>query len=215
MKRVFILIIMAVAVSPVFAQKKSAGKMPDEQIKVKRQYDDKGNLIGYDSTCVRSWSLADTTMTPADIGKMQKEMKNLFGDDFNRFFSDSTKMGTDPYRDMHEKFFKHFQEMPRARGPFEGDSIHAGIPQIPDSAFDFSHLKEMQEKMMMYFGDFFHNNDSIQENSFPDDGDFFFSPKDFEQLRKEFEEHLNGIKGAETQPMNGTIDEKEKPAVLI
>ncbi len=214
MKKIFILIIISVAVIPVFAQKKSDSKTPDEQIKVKRQYDDKGNLIGYDSTYVKSWSSADTTMTQADIEKMQKEMEKFFGDHFGQFFSDSTKTGTGPFGDMHEKFFKHFQEIPHAWGPFDSDSIHSGIPQMPDSTLDFSRLKEMQEEMMKYFGEFFHDNDTIQGNSLPDD-DFFFGPQDFEQLRKEFEEHFKGTGGAETQPMNGTTDEKEKPAVLI
>jgi hypothetical protein len=188
--------VMLLAGSMVFAQKKpDSKKQPDEQIKVNKEYDENGNLIGYDSTYVRSWS-SDTTLNRTDLDAIRKEMESMMkGGGFGFFFGDSVDFAHDPFRDLHKDFFERF---------------HGGIP---DSAFNwndttnmqfpFSGFDQMHEQMMKQFGQFF-QGDSIR-NNWDQNFNFFFDQDEFKDLKKEFEEHFNQNKDNHIQKMGITI----------
>ncbi len=76
MKKLILFMVVLFAGILVFAQEKPKSKGPDQQISVNKQYDEKGNLIQYDSSIVRSWS-SDTTLNMADMDALHKEMENF------------------------------------------------------------------------------------------------------------------------------------------
>jgi len=143
MKRTVLFMVMLLPVSLLFAQKQSPSghKNPDEQIKVKKQYDEQGNLIGYDSTYIRSWS-SDTTMTSIDPDDMRREMEHFFRDDFRKFFSDSTAFGDD----LQEKFLQQFQNF-RDQFDQDNDSTQTAMPGMPS----FSDFDKLRDEMMQHF----------------------------------------------------------------
>ncbi len=155
MKKLILFMVVLFAGILVFAQEKPKSKGPDQQISVNKEYDEKGNLIQYDSSIVRSWS-SDTTLNMADMDALRKEMESFMkGGGFGNFFGDSTDLANDPFRDLHQDFFEHFKG------------------NIPDSSFNwsdtsgvqmpglrFSDFEKMREQMMQQFSQFF-QNDSI------------------------------------------------------
>lgn len=174
MKKIVLFMVMLFAGSMVFAQQKPDGRKPDEQIKVNKEYDEHGHLIGYDSTYVRSWS-SDTTMNPADMDAIRKEMESrlMGGGDFGSFFNDSADRWSDPFPDLREQFFeKGF-----------ADSVFGRIDttgrQVPDFHMPFIDFDRMQKEMMKQFGQFF-PNDSVQPGT--PDFNFFFDPEEFDRL---------------------------------
>ena len=77
---------------------------PKKDIKVNREYDEKGNLIRFDSVYSYSWS-GDTTMQNSVL---PKDLQNLLGDQFN-ILPDSTFFGDSLFKDFDPLF-----------GPFNG-----------------------------------------------------------------------------------------------
>jgi hypothetical protein len=75
------LFISLLAQNPVKKQ-----NQPQENSKVTKEYDEKGNLIKFDSLYTYSWSDGDTTLMKSFS---PKDFSEMFGDDFG-FFSDST-----------------------------------------------------------------------------------------------------------------------------
>lgn len=87
----------------LMAQKpKSDQAAPKEDIKVNREYDEKGNLIKFDSVYSYSWS-GDTTLTKA----FPKDFPNLFGDHLGSF-PDSAFFENFFSNDLDRSFFKPF-----------------------------------------------------------------------------------------------------------
>lgn len=109
MKRFILLSILGAGIIGIcLAQSKDLKKnSPKEDIKVNKKYDEKGNLIQYDSTYTYNWS-SDTTfmnkMSPEDI-------KNFFGD-HSKFFNDNSLMGNSFFEDFDQMFSSHFGMMP-------------------------------------------------------------------------------------------------------
>jgi len=76
---------------------------PKEEVKVNREYDEKGNLIKFDSLHSYSWS-GDTTLLKSFS---PKDFKDQLDDQFN-FFSDSTFMGNSFFDDFDNLFAQPF-----------------------------------------------------------------------------------------------------------
>lgn len=86
-------IITLVAQNPKSDKTQKPKNSPKEDIKVNREYDEKGNLIKFDSTYSYSFS-SDTTLKDLNF----KDFPDPFGMNFN-FFNDST---------FNQSFFKDF-----------------------------------------------------------------------------------------------------------
>jgi len=76
---------------------------PKEDVKVNREYDDKGNLIKFDSLHSYSWS-SDTTLLKSFS---PKDFTDQLDDQFN-FFSDSTFQGNSFFKDFDNLFAQPF-----------------------------------------------------------------------------------------------------------
>jgi hypothetical protein len=78
--------------------------LPKENSKVTKEYDEKGNLIKFDSLYTYSWSGGDTTLLKSFS---PKDFPNMFGEDFG-FFSDSTSKGNSFFDDFDQLFAQPF-----------------------------------------------------------------------------------------------------------
>lgn len=81
-------------------------KLPKENSKVTREYDENGNLTKYDSVYTYSWS-GDTTMLKSFS---PKDFPKLFGDSFG-FFSDSIFKGHLFFDDFDQLFAQPFNRI--------------------------------------------------------------------------------------------------------
>ena len=207
MKKTVLFMFMLLSASLLFAQKQSPSehKNPDEQIKVKKQYDEQGNLIGYDSTYVRSWS-SDTTMTSIDPDDMRRKMEQFFSNDFGKFFSDSAAFGDDPFGgDMPEKFLQQFQDF---REFDQGnDSTQPVMPGMPSS----SDLDKLRNEMMRHFGESL-PEDTVKIEGAPDA--IHIQPGTSDQLKEKPEKPSEQDQIIIPQQMK-TPDKRNKPAVFI
>ncbi len=192
---VFLVAAWLVAIS-VGAQTTGKNKnQPHEEVKVNKQYDEQGNLVGYDSTYVYSWS-SDSTLQafPPQGGWM-----NFPGGGSFSFGNDSLAFknpffGNDFFGKDMDDFFSQFFSVPI-------DSLHSGrqfFSFSPDSLMQFpaDSLHRFSFGNHSFFGDF--------ESMMPDSADWFAFPpqnmvapndsvwkqhqKMFEQQRKEMEE---------------------------
>ncbi len=93
------LIISLLAQNPVKKQ-----NQPQENSKVTKEYDDKGNLIKFDSLYSYSWSGGDTTMLKSFS---PKDFPDMFGTDFG-FFADSTFKDHSFFDDFDQLFAQPF-----------------------------------------------------------------------------------------------------------
>jgi hypothetical protein len=117
----------------------SQNNIPDTKFNVHRQYDDKGNLIEYDSTSVSTWNsdssqkninpmIGSWNLNPynqsSDSNSIENQIKNLFGFEFNDndFFSSS-------FPNIEDFFSK------RNKDNFPVDSNSIVSPLQPDTLF--------------------------------------------------------------------------------
>lgn len=199
MKKLVLFMVMLFGGTVLFAQEKSKSKEPDQKISVNKEFDEKGNLIRYDSSIVRSWS-ADTTMSIADMESIHREMgKFMKGDNFSYFFGDSVDFANDAFREFHKDFFDRWQDIPDSA--FNRNDT-TGM-QIPDMQFPFADFDKMQEEMMKQFGQFFQSDSIKPEN---ENFNFFFDPDEFDNLKKEFEKYFNQYKELHLRKMSASDD---------
>ena len=160
MKRFAVLSLMTMClILNLLAQKPEKKSIsPKENSTVKKEYDEKGNLIQFDSTYTYSWS-NDTTMlnsmSPEDISKM-------FSDHFG-FKPDSSTLGNSFFKGFSQFFDKQFDD--------KNDSLliqKFGKKQFHEFRFD-------GDSLAMNFPDFdqfFFNFGKSQHDSISPDGEF-------------------------------------------
>jgi hypothetical protein len=120
--------------------------LPKENSKVTKEYDEKGNLIKFDSLYTYSWSGGDTTLLKSFT---PKDFPDMFGEDFG-FFADSTFKGHSFFNDFDQLFaqpfngvrdsmqMKRFEQFHDFRNfDFPKDSIAFNF-KMPDNFFDES-----------------------------------------------------------------------------
>lgn len=203
MKKIVLFLVAVFAGILAFSQEKPKSKGPDQQVSVNKQFDEKGNLIRYDSSIVRSWS-SDTTLNKAGLDALRKEMNSFMnGGGFGYFFGDSADMADDPFRDLHSDFFEHFKGGVPDSAFNRIDTAGMQLPGLPFSDFD-----QMRKQMMEQFGRFF-QSDSINPGS--QNFDFFFDQDELENLQKEFEDQFNQRKDSTIHKMGAfKADKSEK-----
>lgn len=148
-----ILTALIFTVVQVFAQDVKKEKDPDEQIIVNKNYDDKGNLIQYDSTYIHQWS-SDST--------------------FQFLFPDNDFFAGNGFPDLNE-FFNQFMGDSAIRNfgfsPFNNDDFFSFQHEFTDSMFS-KNLPFAIDSTFQYF-----NSDSLGNfphgNTFPDIHEFY------------------------------------------
>lgn len=140
MKRLLIiLVIFFVAFAQASSQDKSKKENPDEQTIVNKEYDENGNLIGYDSTYVHQWSSDSSFQSPflgGDIfaGKDFPDINEFF----EGFFGDSAMHN---FSFPNDDQFPHFdnEELLKLFGHSFPDSLFNNKFSLDnDSSFNFN-----------------------------------------------------------------------------
>ena len=150
--------------------------LPQENSKVTKEYDEKGNLIKFDSLYTYSWSGGDTTMLKSFS---PKNFPNMFGEDFglfqdstfngHSFFDEFDQLFAQPFNGVRDSMLtKRFEQFHDFRNfDFPNDSVTFNF-KMPDIFFDESgkdkkdsissksshsslglHPKSMEEMMQM------------------------------------------------------------------
>jgi hypothetical protein len=106
MKRFVIILSISIGLTiNILAQNKTKKQnLPQENSKVTKEYDEKGNLIKFDSLYTYSWSGGDTTLLKSFS---PKDFPDMFGEDFG-FFPDSSFKGHSFFDDFDQLFAQPF-----------------------------------------------------------------------------------------------------------
>jgi len=130
-KILLFLFVITIFRNNIYAQNQKSS-LPDEHINVNKEFDEKGNVIKYDSTYSWSWSSDGSQSINDSIAAKFPQIlnnKSFFDNSFNNqfnFFNDTTFFGNDPLFGNFEKqihdMMKHQQQM--------FDEIYK---QLPDS----------------------------------------------------------------------------------
>lgn len=175
MKRTFLLLALVFAIGTAQAQNTNKANNPNERSNVTKEYDEQGNLIRYDSTYVKSWSSGDSTLNPADLEAIQKQMEQVFS---GSFFGGPASGGSLFEDGFGGGFFSQFGFQP-------GDSTQLDMPGFQNS---FPGFEEMHQRMMSQFRNFFQTdsipfgNDSVFQQFH-----FFGTPEELEKMQQELE----------------------------
>jgi len=152
MKRFMVILLVCLGLFiSLFAQNPvKKQNQPQENSKVTKEYDEKGNLTKFDSLYTYSWSGGDTTMMKSFF---PKDFPNMFGNDFG-FFPDSTFKGHSFFDDFDQLFAqpsngvrdsmltKRFEQFHDYRNfDFPNDSIALNF-NMPDHFFDENGIDE-------------------------------------------------------------------------
>lgn len=131
-------------------------KLPKEDIKVNKEYDEQGNLIRFDSIYTYNWS-SDTTL----INSLNpKDFNQFFGDHFS-FFNDSSFIGKSFLEDFDQLF----------SGPFTTKRDSAlmekfGLNQFHSFRFNNDSTALSKRDFDEFFGQMMpHKSDSIQSKA--------------------------------------------------
>ncbi len=164
----FLLLLIFAVAQELMAQQQNEPKMPDEQIIVNKKFNEKGDLIGYDSTAIYTWK-TDTTFSfgfPDDSLLQQWDFPGI--EQFMNHFRSDSIFGNLP-----------FQKQPFTFGfrlsPFDGQFKEPGRSTFPDSLFD----AEFPFRFDSLFFNF--NLDSAQ----------IFNPEFSQKFMKDFKERMS------------------------
>jgi hypothetical protein len=150
--------------------------LPKEDSKVTREYDEKGNLIKFDSLYTYSWSGGDTTLLKSFS---PKDFPDMFGEDFgfspdstfknHSFFDDFDQLFAQPFNGTRDSVFtrrfNQFHNFKNFNSPNDSIALNFNIPDgffdqkskgkkdsissnSPDKSFGL-HPKSMEEMMQM------------------------------------------------------------------
>lgn len=188
-----LLIVFALFLTNALGQDQKEITDPDEQIIVKKEYDENGNLIAYDSTYIHQWS-SDTSFNFSFDDKL------IFDDNFpelNDFFEDFINDSTNhnfgfpynfkmsPFHD--EDFIKHFMF------PFSDSTFIKDFNLPVDSLHNFNgeslfpDLKQIQKQLQEQFKNFNFPNQPTQKERNEE------QLKELEKLRKKHQKEIQEL----------------------
>lgn len=183
MKRLLVLLALSFVfqISMIAQNSKTPKNTPKEDIKVNREYDEKGNLIRFDSVYSYSFS-GDTTLQDLKFGGFP----DAFKDHFN-FFSDSS---------FNQSFFKEFNS------PFF-ESLSQNQDSMMNKFHQFHNFNQKNDSTGKYFWDledFFKQfqdlkNDSSSTHRFMKEFNFSSESMDkmMQQQMQEMEKRLQEV----------------------
>lgn len=198
MKRTIILLALSVVfLVTIVAQNPKSNKTqnaqqdknkPKEDIRVNREYDEKGNLIKFDSVYSYSYS-SDSTLKDFDFKNFSdpfgmnmkffndSAFNQFFMKDFDSFFSDSFMQNRDSMisklNKMHNLHFKNdslahnqmdMDEFFQQFQQFQGDSSSTMQPFFHEFNFDSKGMKEMMEQMQKQMEQFQSHQQGLLKN---------------------------------------------------
>ena len=153
---------------------------PKEEVKVNREYDEKGNLIKFDSLHSYSWS-SDTTLLKSFS---PKDFSDQFGDQFN-FFSDSTLQG--------KSFFDDFDNLLAQPYSKEQDSLLMKKFGLNPHFHNFRLNTDSLAMNLKDFNEFFNfpdnKNDSLSSRS-PHKLPLYSQPKLMDEMMKMLQQQM-------------------------
>ncbi len=151
-----LMLIVCLGMSTKAQKPEQKSNLPKEDIKVNREYDEKGNLIKFDSIYSYSWS-GDTTLMKSFA---PKDFPDMFGDSFN-FFNDSAFLG--------DSFFDNLDQLFASPFCSKNDSL---LMQRFGKTHHFEILKHQGDTIVIndkdfkdFFNPFINKKDSLQSNS--------------------------------------------------
>lgn len=157
--------------------------LPRENSKVTREYDEKGNLIRFDSVYTYSLS-GDTTLqkslSPKDFSKM-------FGDHF-KFLNDSTSPGKSFFDDFDQMFTSPFAD-------FDGKNDSTFLKKFRDKQF-LQHFEIADSAFFsskdfdQMFGQFFENHKDSTDLKNRSKSEKNLQPKSMDELMKMFQQQM-------------------------
>lgn len=176
--------------------------LPQENSKVTKEYDEKGNLIKFDSVYSYSWS-GDTTMmkslSPEDLSKMFGGSFEFFNDSTfhsKSFFGDFDKMFADPFEQFDAKhdslIMKQFGDQQFFQQFNNNDSI----------AFGFKNFDDL-------FGNFFDNQNDSTAIEKPDDLAGKSQQRSMSDMMEMFEKQVQEMKKRQQQFFEQNQKKKE------
>lgn len=203
MKRLFIISILglSLAISSMAQNSVKKQNLPKENSKVTREYDEKGNLIKFDSVYTYSYSSDSTLMKEFS----PKDFSGFFGSDFG-FSNDSTFKG--------KSFFEDFDKMfasPFGRFDSKQDSIflkhfgkdHPFTPFGNDStAFNFKNFDDM-------FGNFYESGKDTSSIKKQDKIAGRSQPKTMEEMIRMFQQQFKEMEKQHKQFFDESRKSKE------
>ncbi len=171
-------------IANLFAQKPDQkSNSPQENSTVKREYDDKGNLIRFDSTYTYNWSGDTTMMNSLSPDKFPDLFSGYFGftpdstfkgssffDEFEQFFAQPSS-GQDSDLMRNFGIHPHFHEF-----HLNGDSAAMSFP-------DF-------DELFQYFGQ--NKNDSISSGA-QKKGQHIQQPRSMNEMMKQIQEQMKAM----------------------
>lgn len=139
MKRIIIFFILSAGLvfNGLAQTKDKKSKLPKEDIKVNREYDEQGNLIRFDSTYTYNWS-GDTTI-----------LNGRFPDKFDRFFDNHSKLFNDSSF-MSDPFFGDLDHL--FSSPFSNKRDSLLLKKFGKDRFNFFNFEG--DSIMRSFKDF-------------------------------------------------------------
>jgi len=153
---------------------------PKEEVKVNREYDEKGNLIKFDSLHSYNWS-SDTTLLKSFS---PKDFPNQFGDQFN-FFSDSTFQGNSFFDNFDKMFDQPFGDIK--------DSLLMKKFGINPLTHQFRLNKDSLAMNLKNFDEFFKfpdiNTDNLSSKS-PNKSPFDSHQKSMDEMMKRLQQQM-------------------------
>jgi len=186
MNKLGIIFIVLVYVHPFVGAQVTPDTIPEEQIIVNKEYDENGNLTGYDSTYIHSWS-GDTTLSfdfddrmffGEGIPDMDNIMKEFFNDSTRKNFTFPHQLHSSPFNDQifNDFEFSTQDSLFMRKFNFNSDSIYPF-----DQNFVFPDLNLLEKELKEHF-----NAHPLEEFQSPQ------QKKEWEELmkkhRKEMEE---------------------------
>lgn len=181
MKRLIPILLMSMGfVLGSHAQSKDSQKqLPKEDIKVNREYDEKGNLIRFDSTYTYNWS-GDTTLLNSTF---PEEFEHFFDQNLS-FFNDSTFGGNSFQHDFDQLFFSPFSSKRDSIFMKKFGENHLHSFKYKNDSIPLN-LKDFDE----FFGQMMpHKSDSIQSEA-PTEP-FRSAPRSIDDMLKMMQKHM-------------------------
>jgi len=137
---------------------------PNVRIKVKKEYDDKGNITRFDSTYSYSWS--GNGQIPADADSMLRRFNNNFfeGNKLNSMFNqmgiswpfEDDSLTNQPYTHFNRQFEEFFKS-----DPFPNDTSFENSPYDLLGGDFRKILKQQQQRMDQFFHQLYFDQDSL------------------------------------------------------
>ena len=183
MKTGFLFLMMSLCLVTISSAQKSDQKpnKPNEKSTVKREYDDKGNLIKFDSTYTYSWS-GDTTLNKSFS---PKDLESFFSEHFGNQ-ADSSFFGN-PFPDGIEQFFSHSFSGKQDSLLLKKFGIH---PDLHNFGFKNDSLAMNLKDFDGFFNPFSENkNDSVSPKS-SGKSPQASQPKSMDDLMKMLRQHM-------------------------